>query len=387
MIKWLKVYISGILSCILIFSGIATYATGEINKTIDVVLNSVNLKLDGQKVSTIGEGYTLSNGDVVPFTILYKGTTYLPVKKISDILGKEIGWNGDTRTVSLGEQPEEKMDNIQTEIVGNNRVVDTNLLQNFQIEVIKFGDEYYDFEFNDWNTTISSNNLYFDLDDHFAFKQFHSIVSGSFGLVSLSNPNIYGMAEILSDRYIDKEFLEEINLPYLQIDANGNKIKYGQDAIVYDGVKTYEYNIIKYLGTNGKALILTEASGDITIDNYNMVTSINGDHFIDFRKWCDYLGYDFEIYFDTNLNVYILEVFNEPKIDLTDFVSKNSLYDILNSFSTSLFFENGENEFTVYDYSSKKEIFKAPSTSFFNGREFISNETCDQLIIYLEENY
>ncbi|NCC69307.1 MAG: copper amine oxidase N-terminal domain-containing protein, partial [Clostridia bacterium] len=36
---------------------------------------------------------------------IYGGTTYLPVRAVASALGVEVGWDGDTSTVYLGEQP------------------------------------------------------------------------------------------------------------------------------------------------------------------------------------------------------------------------------------------------------------------------------------------
>ena len=69
---------------------------------IEASFNAVNVSLNGKQVAAIGESYTLSNGDVVPFSILYKGTTYLPMRKLCELLDLEIAWNGDTKTAEVG---------------------------------------------------------------------------------------------------------------------------------------------------------------------------------------------------------------------------------------------------------------------------------------------
>ena len=44
--------------------------------------------------------FTEENGDVV-YPILYRGTTYLPVRAIGNLMGKTVAWDGTTRTVTL----------------------------------------------------------------------------------------------------------------------------------------------------------------------------------------------------------------------------------------------------------------------------------------------
>lgn len=82
--------------------------TFSVNQSIEVAFNSINLKFDGNSVSKIGESYTLYNGETVPFSILYKGTTYLPIRKVSELFDKEVGWNNDTNTVTLGVKSSEE---------------------------------------------------------------------------------------------------------------------------------------------------------------------------------------------------------------------------------------------------------------------------------------
>ena len=72
-----------------------------LSKKIDVVLNEIRINLEGVNVAQKGESYTLNNGAEVPYSILYEGTTYLPLRQIAEMTGKQIHWNGDTKTVVL----------------------------------------------------------------------------------------------------------------------------------------------------------------------------------------------------------------------------------------------------------------------------------------------
>jgi hypothetical protein len=73
--------------------------------SLQVVLNTVNIMLDGTVIGSEGSNYTLSNGSSVPLSILYNGTTYLPVRKLSELLGKDVNYIPETKTVVLGEMP------------------------------------------------------------------------------------------------------------------------------------------------------------------------------------------------------------------------------------------------------------------------------------------
>lgn len=94
--KKVKYILAGFLAALVILPGAFVFA-----KSLDVELNSVRIEKDKRVITEIGESYALPNGDLVPFSLLYNGTTYLPVRKLSEILSVGIGWDNDTRTVSI----------------------------------------------------------------------------------------------------------------------------------------------------------------------------------------------------------------------------------------------------------------------------------------------
>lgn len=100
--KRISPFIAGMLTtAILGFLGItALAATGA------VTFNVSNLSLNGTQISAKGENYTLANGQSVPASITYTdekggGTTYLPVRRIAELMGVETGWDGATGSVTV----------------------------------------------------------------------------------------------------------------------------------------------------------------------------------------------------------------------------------------------------------------------------------------------
>ncbi len=88
----MKRELRGIAIWILITFMITTaFASGTL-KSIDVLINSVNLEVNGQGVEAD--------------TILYKGTTYVPLRAAAEMLGKEVGYNSKTRTASINKKEE-----------------------------------------------------------------------------------------------------------------------------------------------------------------------------------------------------------------------------------------------------------------------------------------
>lgn len=94
----MKNFFKGLITGVIISAASAPVAA----KGIDVVFNSIRINLNGINVAQWGENYSSDNE--VPYSILYKGTTYLPLKEIGNLTGKQIHWNGDTKTATLTEQ-------------------------------------------------------------------------------------------------------------------------------------------------------------------------------------------------------------------------------------------------------------------------------------------
>lgn len=87
----LGIMMTFILSSILVFSE-------DLKDTIEVVFNSVNLEVNGEKIK-------IDN-------ILYDGTTYIPIRKVAKMVGKEVKWDSKTRTVSINESKnDDKVEN------------------------------------------------------------------------------------------------------------------------------------------------------------------------------------------------------------------------------------------------------------------------------------
>lgn len=96
--KRIQGFLIGVFVTLVLVASVPNFA-GAIN----VVLNSINLSLNGVDVAQINDQFTLDNGKKVPYSIIYDGTTYLPLKKLGQLLDKDILWDGNTRTVSIND--------------------------------------------------------------------------------------------------------------------------------------------------------------------------------------------------------------------------------------------------------------------------------------------
>ena len=84
-----------ILALALAVSTASAFAT-----VVDASFNKINIEVAGSLKAVSGEYFVRTTGDV-PYSILYLGTTYLPLAKVCEFVGYEVGWDGETRTVYI----------------------------------------------------------------------------------------------------------------------------------------------------------------------------------------------------------------------------------------------------------------------------------------------
>ena len=114
----MKSYIKGVITGLA--GAIALTFTFAMADNIEVALNGVRLNINGVDTVQWGEDITASDGTDAPSSLLYNGTTYLPMRKLGELLGKKIYWNGDSATVSVtGGQSDIKKLAEKTDAEGN----------------------------------------------------------------------------------------------------------------------------------------------------------------------------------------------------------------------------------------------------------------------------
>lgn len=98
--KVLRYFVIGVIILILLMGT----AIGEtITQTIQVVYNSVNLTVNGTKIQADN--------------ILYNGTTYVPLRAVSEALGKEVGWDQATMTASINNKKTTIPDGVKSILI------------------------------------------------------------------------------------------------------------------------------------------------------------------------------------------------------------------------------------------------------------------------------
>ena len=98
----IKSFVSGCIVTATVVGLVGSAAATVGQKTVALDYNDIKVTLDGKRVTLVD-----ANGKAVePFAI--DGTTYLPVRAVSDALGLEVGWDGATSTVILNAPTAEK---------------------------------------------------------------------------------------------------------------------------------------------------------------------------------------------------------------------------------------------------------------------------------------
>ena len=105
--KKLKQNLPGFIVGVLSTAIVLVLATSVLAAYTDVSFSTVNIELNGERIASSHDSYTLEDGKTkVPYSITYTNenggdTTYLPVRKLSELLGIGIEWNSDTNSVSI----------------------------------------------------------------------------------------------------------------------------------------------------------------------------------------------------------------------------------------------------------------------------------------------
>lgn len=89
--------ILAVLAVAALMAGSAVAASAVTRRTIEVEYANIKLVVDGEEVTPRDAA-----GNIIePF--ISSGTTYLPVRAMGEALGKEVRWDGDTKTVYIGQ--------------------------------------------------------------------------------------------------------------------------------------------------------------------------------------------------------------------------------------------------------------------------------------------
>lgn len=128
--KRMKDIIIGILIGCMLMTVTPVLADSVLTK-IDVVLNGINVQVEGQGVEVD--------------SILYNGTTYLPMRKVAELVGKDIEWKQETKTANIVEKTDVKEgEDVVEQTTEDYKVIEEK--DGYILTIEKGGKEYYSWE-------------------------------------------------------------------------------------------------------------------------------------------------------------------------------------------------------------------------------------------------
>lgn len=86
----------------MLYAELRALASGGVAKSLQVYYNNIKVMVDGSPAN-LGKDSTGKANEA----FIYNGTTYLPIRAVSEALGEDVSWDGKTSTVYVGEKPGE----------------------------------------------------------------------------------------------------------------------------------------------------------------------------------------------------------------------------------------------------------------------------------------
>lgn len=93
----------GFVTCLILV--MLCFAIPIAAENLDAILGGIRINIDGIDLVQCDENIELDDGRSAPYSISYNDTTYLPLRKISELLNKTVYWNGLSNTVSITDRP------------------------------------------------------------------------------------------------------------------------------------------------------------------------------------------------------------------------------------------------------------------------------------------
>ncbi|AWE07630.1 hypothetical protein DCE79_09650 [Lysinibacillus sp. 2017] len=124
----IKFFVLGVVTTVLLTTGFSAFAAGNVAQQLKVYFNNIKVVVDGSPAS-LGKDSTGKENEA----FIYNGTTYLPIRAVSEALDKEVSWDGKTSTVYVGEKPGQVNYLMQYGYAGDGNVFDGTSSKSFEM--------------------------------------------------------------------------------------------------------------------------------------------------------------------------------------------------------------------------------------------------------------
>lgn len=228
-----------IVLVVLMIASVPTFGKSLVEQ-IRVTYRDIKIVADGVLVDLVDD----KGNSVEPF--IYNGRTYLPVNAVATALGKEVGWDGATSTVYLGEVTEKPAKKVELSARPYTSITSSNEYDPMQISIYKYqSGAYSDVRYLAvWAQGVSHNSA------------------------NMTYP-LNCLAKTISGRYVPKKGQSTLKI------YGDNKLLYSS-AICEGGMDPvpFEVNVENCLNVTFSIEVLNRSTGYIAyIDNLYVVTS------------------------------------------------------------------------------------------------------------------
>lgn len=191
--RFRDIFLGVLIGCMLM----ATPVLAEsILTKIDVVLNGVNVQLEGENVQVN--------------SILYNGTTYLPMRKVAELVGKDIDWKQETMTANIINKTDVKEgDSVTEQPTEDYKIIKEE--DNKILVIQKDGKEYYSWE--EVARLIKPNDFYLSILSNDEYALWNK--SGTFSSERIKVEKI-DYTSYQSEHFISRHYYENTILPLIK---------------------------------------------------------------------------------------------------------------------------------------------------------------------------
>ena len=211
--KQLKPFFLGFVFALVLSFSLSSFAGTGIQRTITAAFGGLSIVMDGVRMSP----KDVNNNEVQP--ILYGGTTYVPIRFLSEALGKKVTFIGATSSIYIGEQQK----------------VEAFLLRDIKpVEKTVFAQTNYG-SYGGWKAT-----------EYAADKRFTIIDWSNTGILTIDDREYTSQSMMLSDGVRENNATYNLNGRYKRILG-----KFGVDDLSTNTIGTMGY--VELLG-DGKQL-------------------------------------------------------------------------------------------------------------------------------------
>lgn len=232
MVKRLQGLVIGLIIGTLLTSGIVF---GEqFTKNAELFFNNIKIYIDGAEIVPKD-----ANGNKVePFTM--NGTTYLPVRAISNAFGKDVEWDGTTQSVYIGKKDKIKPDAYLHNLDYNDYKESDN---RSNLTIVKNG------IITDYDNKIYTNGLLFNI------NYWGEIENEEDTKVLISYPLNSQYLVLNGNIVIPKKYTTSIESEDKCSNAQTNVYIYGDNKLLYKAIgvtqsKAFNFNNLDVSGVN-----------------------------------------------------------------------------------------------------------------------------------------